>query len=182
MSTNGIPMLNADGQLLGYRGADTDITERKRVQDALEENERPLAELNEKLEAERALLREKNLALRELLNHIEEERSLTRTEVLTNKERVLTPLLQSIKRRAGKELAAEVDAMTKALDEIVSPFANSISRKYASLSPREVEVCAMIKSGLMSKEIADRLYVSIQTVHKFRQRIRKKLGINKVAS
>ncbi len=35
VSTNGIPMLNPDGTLRGYRGSDTDITERKRSQDAL---------------------------------------------------------------------------------------------------------------------------------------------------
>jgi PAS domain S-box-containing protein len=35
LSTSGIPMLDGRGNLLGYRGADTDITERKRVQEAL---------------------------------------------------------------------------------------------------------------------------------------------------
>jgi PAS domain S-box-containing protein len=33
LSTNGVPLLNADGTLRGYRGADTDITERKRAED-----------------------------------------------------------------------------------------------------------------------------------------------------
>ncbi|MEI7649474.1 MAG: PAS domain S-box protein, partial [Methanomicrobiales archaeon] len=35
VSTNGIPLLNADGTLRGYRGSDTDITERKRAEAAL---------------------------------------------------------------------------------------------------------------------------------------------------
>ncbi len=35
VSTNGIPMLNADGTLRGYRGSDIDITERKRTEEAL---------------------------------------------------------------------------------------------------------------------------------------------------
>ena len=34
-STNGIPLLNADGKLLGYRGSDTDITERKQTDEIL---------------------------------------------------------------------------------------------------------------------------------------------------
>jgi PAS domain S-box-containing protein len=38
-STNGIPMLNADGTLRGYRGSCTDITERKRAEGALKESE-----------------------------------------------------------------------------------------------------------------------------------------------
>jgi len=39
VSTNGMPLLNADGTLRGYRGSDTDITERKRAEQALRESE-----------------------------------------------------------------------------------------------------------------------------------------------
>ena len=35
LSTNGIPVLDAGGSLLGYRGADTDVTERRRAEDEL---------------------------------------------------------------------------------------------------------------------------------------------------
>jgi len=35
LSTGGVPMLDEEGDLLGYRGADTDITERKRMEEAL---------------------------------------------------------------------------------------------------------------------------------------------------
>jgi len=34
VSTNGIPLLDADGTLRGYRGSDTDITERRQVEEA----------------------------------------------------------------------------------------------------------------------------------------------------
>ena len=36
VSTNGLPMLNDNGILLGYRGSDTDITERKRAEEAIQ--------------------------------------------------------------------------------------------------------------------------------------------------
>ncbi|MFZ4057219.1 MAG: PAS domain S-box protein [Ferruginibacter sp.] len=39
LSTNGIPMLSADGSLIGYRGSDSDITERKLAAEALLESE-----------------------------------------------------------------------------------------------------------------------------------------------
>ena len=39
LSTNGIPMLNVDGTLRGYRGSDTDITERRRAEEELRESE-----------------------------------------------------------------------------------------------------------------------------------------------
>ncbi|MBF0528550.1 MAG: PAS domain S-box protein, partial [Deltaproteobacteria bacterium] len=39
VSTNGIPMLNSNGELLGYCGSDTDISERKRVEEDLLDSE-----------------------------------------------------------------------------------------------------------------------------------------------
>ncbi|MDO9034625.1 MAG: PAS domain S-box protein, partial [Methanoregula sp.] len=39
VSTNGFPLLNSDGTLRGYRGSDSDITERKQAEDALVESE-----------------------------------------------------------------------------------------------------------------------------------------------
>jgi PAS domain S-box-containing protein len=45
VSTNGIPLLNADGTLRGYHGSDTDITERKRAEEALRESNEYLENL-----------------------------------------------------------------------------------------------------------------------------------------
>jgi PAS domain S-box-containing protein len=42
LETSGVPVLDADGNLAGYRGADTDISERKRAEEALRESERVL--------------------------------------------------------------------------------------------------------------------------------------------
>jgi PAS domain S-box-containing protein len=45
MLTNGVPMLDDAGNLLGYRGVAKDITERKRADDALHESEKRFREL-----------------------------------------------------------------------------------------------------------------------------------------
>ena len=39
VETNGIPRLNEDGELLGYRGSDTNITDRRKTEEALKESE-----------------------------------------------------------------------------------------------------------------------------------------------
>jgi PAS domain S-box-containing protein len=39
LETNGVPVLDAQGKLAGYRGVDRDITERKRAEEALQESE-----------------------------------------------------------------------------------------------------------------------------------------------
>ncbi|MHB8068531.1 MAG: PAS domain S-box protein [Desulfobaccales bacterium] len=43
LSTSGTPILDDQGHILGYRGADTDITKRRQAEKALQENERFLA-------------------------------------------------------------------------------------------------------------------------------------------
>ncbi|MGD9493236.1 MAG: LuxR C-terminal-related transcriptional regulator [Bacteroidales bacterium] len=45
-----------------------------------------------------------------------------------------------------------------------------------TLSPRESEILHLIASGMMSKEIADKLFISVHTVNTHRQRILEKLG------
>ena len=45
------------------------------------------------------------------------------------------------------------------------------------LSAREQEVLGLIREGLISKEIADRLYISVHTVNTHRQRILEKLKV-----
>ena len=46
VSTNGIPILDADGNLKGYKGTDTDITERKKGEEEIMNMNKELIELN----------------------------------------------------------------------------------------------------------------------------------------
>jgi DNA-binding CsgD family transcriptional regulator len=49
------------------------------------------------------------------------------------------------------------------------------------LSLREKEILGMISNGLISKEIADKLYISVNTVNTHRQRILEKLDVTNTA-
>lgn len=49
------------------------------------------------------------------------------------------------------------------------------------LSPREIEVLVLISKGLINKEIADKLNISMTTVISHRKNITEKLGIKSVA-
>ena len=48
----------------------------------------------------------------------------------------------------------------------------------AKLTPSEMQIATMIKNGLKSREIAERFYISMQTVKTHRRNIRKKLNIH----
>ncbi|NEU09981.1 helix-turn-helix transcriptional regulator [Flavihumibacter sp. R14] len=47
-----------------------------------------------------------------------------------------------------------------------------------SLTKREAEILKLVKEGFLSKEISDRLSISIHTVNTHRQRVLEKLGAN----
>jgi DNA-binding CsgD family transcriptional regulator len=65
------------------------------------------------------------------------------------------------------------------LTDLTSPYARRISEGRLRLTPREMEICDLLKGGLSSKEVAELLGISPETVEKHRRHIRKKLGISK---
>jgi DNA-binding NarL/FixJ family response regulator len=58
---------------------------------------------------------------------------------------------------------------------------NSVKKKVAQLSSREVEALQLIAEGKANKQIAAELGLSIKTVEKHRQRLMQKLGIHDTA-
>lgn len=67
LSTSGVPILDEGGNLLGYRGADTDITQYKRMEDELQRHSEHLEEV---VEEKTQALRESEKELRSLLENV----------------------------------------------------------------------------------------------------------------
>ncbi len=57
-------------------------------------------------------------------------------------------------------------------------FSASLTSRYPHLSNVEVKVCCLLKIGLITKEIADLLFVSERTIDFHRTSIRKKIGLD----
>ncbi len=53
-------------------------------------------------------------------------------------------------------------------------------KELVEFTPREKEILHLIKSGMLSKEISDKLSVSIHTVNKHRQNIMQKMNANNI--
>ncbi len=146
-----------------------DITERKKA-------EKLLKSYNLELDNQRKALEEKNIALREVLSQVDAEKNKIEEDISTNIEKLLLPIIRKFRMKGMTNKYSEL--LEHHLKKMASSFGRKITEKSANLSPKEVEICSMIRGGLTSKDIADLLNVSNQTVDKHRKNIRKKLGIS----
>jgi PAS domain S-box-containing protein len=159
-----------DNKTVGLRGIVMDITARKKA-------EIELKAAYEELQKEQSRLTEMNIALREVLRQIEGERRETKLQIQTNVNRLVLPILSRLKASCGPENVMHLEFLQESLEKVTSPFLRALETKIPKLTPREIQICNMIKEGRGSKEIATALDISDLTVNKFRQQIRKKLRI-----
>lgn len=170
------PIFDGSEHLTHYIGIQTDVTAQREAEMALQAHQKDLERLVRERTAE---LDRKNAALNEVLGQLElEKRSLER-RLTANVDRLILPLMKKIGRAAGVEGRSAVNALEASLRELTSPFGEGLSRPLYRLSPREMEVCGLIRRGLGTKEIAQLLKSSEATVENQRNSIRKKLGISR---
>jgi len=136
-----------------------------------------LQQTNHQLKVERQALQETNTALRTLMARIEEEKRETHRDIRDNVEKVIMPILHELLIVVPKQQRKFVELLRDNLEEITSPFVGTLARKFRSLTPTEIQICNMIKSGLRTKEIAQLRGISPSTVNRHRERIRSKMGI-----
>lgn len=158
------------GNFVGSFAVVTDITR-------LKETEAQLRTTNAKLQAEQVALQEKNVALRELMSQIDDERKLLKRQLQMNVDRILTPIITKLQKRSSRQNDHQLTLLRTCLDDIAAPFVNELDRRFDRLSPRELEVCNLIKSGLSTAAIAETLSTSVHTVNNQRKKIRRKLKL-----
>lgn len=130
------------------------------------------------LKAEQQNSADKGTALREVLSHMDCEQQKLATYFQSNVHRVVMPLLRRLEAKVGPTAKDTISQLESSLVSIMSPFVNRLESSFATLSPREVEICTLIENGLGTKEIAASLNTSFQTVRHQRKAIRRKLGIS----
>jgi len=139
--------------------------------------ERKLQETNKQLTVEREALREANATLKTILSRIEEEKLKIHKDIQANVQKVLLPIIYALLTEIPKPQRKYVELLRDNLVEITSAFINQLTEKYQSLTPTEIAICNMIRTGLRSKEIAEIRGVSTATISRHRERIRRKLAI-----
>lgn len=133
--------------------------------------------VEQQLKVEQQAAAEKSIALREVLGQVDYEKAQLTSYFQSNIDRIAMPLLRQLEVKSGPTAKTYVSQLYDCLANVVSPFVNHLEKAYAGLSPREVQICNMIKDGLTSKEIAATFDVSVETVRHQRKDIRRKLGI-----
>jgi len=125
-------------------------------------------------------LEDKNIALREIVSQIELEKKAIQDQIRLNLELTVLPLLNRLRSSGASSKASDkyLKAVQQNLLDITSSFTRKVIEDRVRLSPRELEICNLIKNGLANKEIAALLQISLLTVERHRHNIRKKLKID----
>jgi PAS domain S-box-containing protein len=138
--------------------------------------ERSLLESEAKLQKQKSALEQKNIALGEVIAQIEVEKRRIKDDIETNVNIVVSPILEKLKKENAS--AKYVNMLKYHLERLTSSFGGKITKKSFKLTPREIEVCNMVKGGLTSKDISNLLNISYRTIEKHRRNIRHKFGIS----
>jgi len=169
---NGMIHRDGNGRIEGLTGILRDITWRKETENSLQLSEKKLREQKEALE-------QKTHALREIIEQIEIEKNKIKEDVMANVYDIILPVLEKIKLTdpANDRITDYTNLLQHLLENITSSFGRKMMDLSHKLTPRELEICAMIKKGLTNKEISRLLNISITTVENHRKSIRKKIDI-----
>jgi DNA-binding CsgD family transcriptional regulator len=139
--------------------------------------EMELQESNRQLRLERKALQESNAALRAVLARIEEEKKEIYIDIQENVDKILLPILHELSFHLPKIKRQYAEILRSSLEDITAPFVSDLSKNHLSLTSTEINICNMIRSGLQTKEIARIRSVSVGTINRHREHIRRKLKI-----
>lgn len=158
-----VPVLNDAGECVMVIEYVRDVTIQKRN----EFNMNELAQMYEGLEVQ-------NDVLVEILKQRDTYREDLEQTITENFEKFVQPALNYMKKNIPSR---DVDILSGIIDEIIYPITKKRPSAMDSLTPREMQICVLIKEGYTSKEIADKLIISKKTIDFHRSNIRKKLKL-----
>jgi PAS domain S-box-containing protein len=187
---------DGDGKPVAILMAVRNIADIKKTEEALQVGADKLSEYCRSLEAQVAEfgknleqsrkqvekyaeeLKGANEALRVLISGIDQQKKSVEKAIQDSFSLTVKPLLEQLKAEDLPSRVADlIDLLAGSLDNIADPFATKSIGDGCLLTLREMRICELISSGLTSKEIANIMGVSPQTIFFHRSNIRKKLGL-----
>ena len=140
--------------------------------------ERVVSERTEALRREKEQLEEMNITLRNVLQSIDRERDQLMGEVSAKVNNLVLPALERIE--SEEDAAIRKGYLTVAKDQLarLAPGSAASDPLLLKLTHMETRVAQFIQAGHPSKEIAESLNISVETVQTHRKNIRRKLGLH----
>ena len=134
--------------------------------------------LKEQLRQEKANRREMYVTMRNLMKAFDREKTGLERTISHKIETLLLPALDKVGREPTAELRNTfLDILREQLIGLTKGFGTELDARFLSLTRTEMNICRLIQSGYSSKEIAENLNLSFETIHTHRKNIRKKLGL-----
>ncbi len=137
-------------------------------------------DLKEQLRHEKANRREMYITIRNMMKAFERERSGIETGVSHKIETLLIPALEKIKNEHSADIRnSYLELLQDQLVNLTRGFSKELDGRFLNLTRSEMLICSHIQSGRSSKEIAEKMGTSLETVQTHRRNIRKKLGLKR---
>lgn len=202
LETSGGPYFDAEGRFCGYRGIDRDITEHKtaelKFRRSKQELERLIEQRNRELKQARIDLKqqqqqvslqqkaldklnrdllETNRAVTLMARRVERSRSEVTKQIAFEIRTKIMPLVAGLR---GSGLPESCQPELKMLVTYLKDIGSSLGTPVdllQNVTPAELRVATMIKDGMISKDIAEQLNVTLTTVKSHRKNLRRKLKI-----
>jgi PAS domain S-box-containing protein len=197
-SMNNAVLRDSQGNPLALIGALRDVTEIQKTEAALRASNEALevysarleamvAERTRELEQSRSELKtysesleKTNEALKVIIEGVEEQKQEIERKITQNLNLTVKPILDQLQTTLLPDTASFlVKSLQFNLANVFSSFGLSLVGIGGLLTPREIRISEMVRSGLSSKQIAKIMNISPQTVLVHRKNIRKKLALGK---
>ena len=134
--------------------------------------------LQELLRQEKSHRREMYVTLKNVMRAFEKERGGIETGISHRIETLLLPTIDKIKRESSADVRnTYLDLMCDQLVNLTRGFSKELDGRFLRLTRTEMKICKFIRTGLSSKEIAQAMNISFETVQAHRRNIRDKLGL-----
>jgi DNA-binding NarL/FixJ family response regulator len=93
------------------------------------------------------------------------------------KQEAIPSVVKAIRHVLGGDIYASSTVKEKVFKRLMSPQSSDSASPLDVLTNRELEVLRLIGEGFSTKEIADRLHLSIKTIGTYRENIKEKLSL-----
>lgn len=136
------------------------------------------AGLEQDLQGREDELESMDQTLRTVIRSVEEEKMEMREEVLEQVKQYVLPTIDRIAESPSQDLRKSYSGMIKShFDDMAESTVPEVTDEVLSLSPRQFEICRLIRLGMKGREIAELLEISFETLQSHRKNIRRKLKL-----